>query len=332
MYNFCTLFDAHYVHKGLAMYESLKDLKVDFKLYILAIDDSTADLLFKLALDDLIVLTMDQIENDALLNVKDGRNKAEYIWTCGPSLTYFVLTEFQLPHITYLDADLMFFHSPKEIFDEIGSNSVGLTDHYRPVNDDLHGRYNVQFVYFKNDKIGLEALQWWMDSCIEWCFARVEGNRYGDQKYLEGIAENFENVWVVRNRGAGVAMWNVDQYKISEFSKISYEKDTYNLIFYHFHGVRFSCKNELLTLSTVTYDLSADVMKYIYLPYLDKIKLAYVNYLNVSVKSVALKERTFFPRFYSLLKRRFREFRFVRFIYYRVLKVKYIGYESKKIP
>ena len=32
---------------------------------------------------------------------------------------------------------------------------------------------------------GLKALKWWRDRCLEWCYARIEDGKFGDQFYIE---------------------------------------------------------------------------------------------------------------------------------------------------
>ena len=42
---FCTLFDSNYLDKGLVLLDSLKRLNIDFKLYVLAMNDKCYEVL-----------------------------------------------------------------------------------------------------------------------------------------------------------------------------------------------------------------------------------------------------------------------------------------------
>ena len=76
--------------------------------------------------------------------------------------------------------------------------------------------YNVEWVTFRRDPDGLEALNWWHDRCIEWCYQRAEDGKMGDQKYLDDWLVRFERVHVVRHPGAGLAPWNVKAHRLGE--------------------------------------------------------------------------------------------------------------------
>ncbi len=326
VYNFCTLFDSNYIHKGLALYNSLSSVSGNFHLYVVAFDDQCYKILSDLHLSNLTVIAQSEIENDELLNVKPTRNRAEYCWTAGPTMIYYFIKQYNLEHCTYVDADLMFFSTPSVIYDEIGDNSIAITEHFSNEIDELGGRFCVQFVYFKNDENGMSALRWWRDECINWCFARFEDGKYGDQKYLDYFPVKFNKVKVIENRGVGVANWNAFQYDFSKYGKIYYNMQKIDLVFYHFHGVKIDLIENTLTLKTVTYDISLDLKKNVFLPYLQVVKSVYTDYLNLEVANTKIRNRHFIEQFYSILKRKLRDNKIVQFIYYEILKNKYNGY------
>jgi hypothetical protein len=268
--NFCTLFDSNFLARGLAMYNSLVATHDNFILYIVCFDTLALKLLKKLQLPNLIPISLAEFETEELLAVKSTRSSGEYCWTCTSHVIRYILERFRLSELTYLDADLYFFNKPSILLDEFhkSNGSVLITEHrYTPEYDQTitSGIYCVQFMTFKADEQGLKVLQWWQDRCMEWCYARVEDGKFGDQKYLDHWPEMFEGIHVLQYLGGGVAPWNVQQYTIDEGPKVN----RVPVVFYHFHGLQWFNNNRFIFSS---YTLSPDINKYIYEPYVHCLK------------------------------------------------------------
>ena len=170
MNNFCTLFDGHYLTRGLAMYESLRANCHKCHLYIYAFDQLSHDLLSKLNLECVTVISLGEFEDEKLLSVKPNRSVGEYCWTCTPSVIKHAIETYDLEACTYLDADLYFFADPSVLIDEMGSNSVLINEHrYTPEYDQsaTSGIFCVQFMTFKNNAQGTAVLNWWRNACID---------------------------------------------------------------------------------------------------------------------------------------------------------------------
>src|SRR5689334_370143 len=112
--HFVTLFDSHYLPLGLSLYQSLEEHARPFHLWIVAMDDACAQALAKLKLPAVTIIGLPDLENDALRAVKGQRSVAEYCWTLTPFLPSYVLQRRpDLERVTYVDADVFFFESPK---------------------------------------------------------------------------------------------------------------------------------------------------------------------------------------------------------------------------
>ncbi|TCW60528.1 glycosyl transferase [Treponema sp. J25] len=277
MLYFCTLFDNNYLSRGLAMYESLKKHCTSFHLYILAFNDVTYSVLKDLQLEYCTIISLKDFENGELVSIKKSRSIAEYCWTCTPSLIKYCIETYNIPHCTYIDADIYFYSDPAILVEEMGENSISLSPHwYTPVYDksSLTGIYCVQFMTFKNDSYGLNALNWWVKACNEWCYARFEDGKFGDQKYLDDWPYRFTSVHILNDRGAGVAPWNVQQYQVKKalqkgiLLSCKKERKDFSVIFYHFHDVRFR-KDSKIDLGS--YLLPKWVKNTFYKPYIQHI-------------------------------------------------------------
>ncbi|HJQ75041.1 MAG TPA: class I SAM-dependent methyltransferase [Gaiellaceae bacterium] len=241
---FCTLFDLNYLPRGLVLYRSLERHCDDFRLRVFCMDAETKELLDRLALPRLTAIGLDELEahDRELLAVKPTRTQVEYCWTATPAVCAYALeTEPDLDAITYLDADLMFFRDPAPIWQELGDDSVLIVPHrYAPrwqAHEETSGIYNVEFMTFRRDERGLEALHWWRDRCLEWCYFRVEDGKMGDQKYLDDWPDRFAGVHVLEHPGGGLAPWNVERYELA-CRNGSILVDDRELVFYHYHSLR----------------------------------------------------------------------------------------------
>lgn len=337
MMNFCTLFDSYYIHKGIALYLSLEKVSDDFHLYVMAFDEDCYNKLKTLEFKHLTVELAKDFETQELLAVKPFRSKAEYCWTCGPSVIYHFINKYRLPSLTCVDADLWFLHNPKIAFDEIGDSSVAITEHFYDPKDiyarnSPAGKYCVQFTYFKNDIDGIACLKWWRDRCIEWCYSRYEDGKCGDQKYLESFEKLFKNVHVIKNRAVPLAPWNMNSYKYKDGFSLSLNGVTFEIVFFHMHGLSFIENGDTL-VGKARYEITDDIKEYFYTPYMTYVAGIYNNYLGGNIKQVKVVGRSWKEAIWQRLKLSLRENKTVRFLYYKMntlLKVDHATKESKK--
>lgn len=263
------------------MYESLKKHSSDFHLYIFAFDGMSDEILRSLKLENVTVISLTELETEELLDVKAGRSKAEYCWTCTPSVISYVFENFNTADCTYIDADLLFYSDPYVLIKEMEENgkNVLITEHRysflpRLYEEKRAGRFCVQFMTFKNESNSLFVLDFWRKQCIKWCFARHEDGRFGDQKYLDNWPEKYENVHILKHKGGGVAPWNIQKYRLlsdrNVFSgKVKLAGQKINLVFYHFQYVKYL---EDGSYDAGWYIISKCKKNLLYLPYIRKIE------------------------------------------------------------
>lgn len=296
--NFVTLFNSNYLSRGLVMYESLQKHCPNSHLYVIAFDDITYNYFQSKPHKNLTAVSLSQFEDEKLLAIKSTRSAGEYCWTCTASTIRYAIQTFKLDQCTYLDADMRFYSNPEVLLNELQSNSVIITEHrYTKEYDqsEISGKYCVQFMTFNNDKEGMEVLEWWRNACIEWCYARVEDGKFGDQKYLDDWTTRFKNVHVLKHLGGGLAPWNMQQFSFfNEGNKVvAKEKSTQkksDVVFFHFHGLKFYTDN-IVSYTGEAYEMFADAKEVLFEPYTqelldigEKIKkdLPEINYHAVS--------------------------------------------------
>lgn len=264
MEHFVTLFDSLFLPQGLALYTSMQRHIGLYTLWILCVDDEVHSILFGLNLPNVRLLKLSQIETEDLRRVKVERTIGEYCWTLTPFAPRFVFeADASISRVTYVDADLWFKKDPIKIYQEFDRSrkSVLITNHaYAPEYDKsaLSGHFCVQFIIFLRDS-GEVVRHWWETRCLEWCYARFEDGKFGDQKYLDLWPDIFENeVHVLQNKEWALAPWNAIRFPYGE------------AIFFHFHSLRIINDS---TVNTGLYKLPRVVVEQVYKPYLSDLKM-----------------------------------------------------------
>ncbi len=273
--NFCTLFNSAYLSRGMVLYHSLIRHCKAFHLFVFAFDEATYAYLKQLNSPHLTPVSLREFEDEELLKVKPFRSAGEYCWTSTASTILYCIEKYQLSNCTYIDADMCFYNDPAVLMEEMGEKSVLITEHRYTAEYDqsaISGKYCVQFMCFKNTTEGMQVLRKWRQDCLNWCYARIEDGKFGDQKYLDTWTKEFKGVHELQHLGGGLAPWNIQQYSFSnEQGKITgTEKSTgkrFSPVFFHFHGLKFY-KNQLLSLSGETYELSQHQRELFYFPYI----------------------------------------------------------------
>jgi hypothetical protein len=230
--HYVTCFDSNYLPQGIALYNSLQKHTINSILWVICVDYKAKEVLEKYDFKKIRILFLKDLESEELLKVKKNRSRGEYIWTLSPFLPEWVFKQdTNIDRITYLDADMFFMNDPSPIFKEFDNSSkqVLITEHgYDKEYDisNLSGKFCVQLIIYKR-KGSEEVLKWWKEKCLEWCYAKFEDGKCGDQKYLDMWPILFsDKVHILSNNNLILAPWNTSRYPSKE------------LILWHFHGFR----------------------------------------------------------------------------------------------
>lgn len=279
---YCTYFDRKYLTRGVALIESLRRTEAtNWEMFVVCMDEMTAVVLRSLSLPNVRLIPVHEIEarDSELLAVKPVRTVVEYYWTMTPTVILRILERNpEVNQLTYLDADLLFFSSPQPLFDELRDRSILIHEHrFSPAQAQLgagNGKYNVGLLSFNRKPTAFKALQWWRARCLEWCFARTENGKMGDQMYLNDWPERFKDVVVLANHGGGVGPWNHDQYRFQKDENGLPWVNEVPVIFYHFHSFTQVTDDVALPVKHAHYPLPWTALTYCFTPYLRALEQA----------------------------------------------------------
>ena len=273
MENYVTLFDSNYLYQGISLYKSLVRNAKEFNLWVVCVDEAAHSTLTELNLPYLIPLRLRDFETTELLSVKRERSLGEYCWTLTPFVFDFVfMADPSIQRLTYIDSDVWLRKSPAPILRDLETSGklVLITDHgYAPEYDAsaTSGQYCVQFLTFYKNGTN-EIRNQWQNQCLEWCFNRIEGNKFGDQKYLDSWPNQFPDlVHVLSKQEWTLAPWNATRFPYG------------NSILYHFHGLRIGLNEDGNSLNfriDGAYVLPEVLKQNVYLPYINEINESFV--------------------------------------------------------
>jgi hypothetical protein len=138
-------------------------------------------------------------------------------WCLKSILIGYLLKQGTAESVIYSDSDTCYFRSPLELIELLGTGSILLTPHWRPLDprgstrkfrlNFLDGLFNAGCIVARSE--GIDAIEWWATACLSACERKYEDGLYDDQRYLDLLPIYFAGTVVCRHRGYNLADWNV---------------------------------------------------------------------------------------------------------------------------
>ncbi len=277
--HFATYANSAYLGRLKALHASMVRHCGPFALHVLAWDEAVAAWALSVgcyATQAKVFLEHHpELERDALPGPR--RTDVEHMWTVGPAFVAFSMEVAEGP-VTYVDADCLAMSSPEPMFAEVGGAPAGFCGHnFAPASrgvpgptveshEFFFGRYNVGVIVFNDRRI----VDRWAALCREWCGSTPERLpdrrvRFGDQKYLEWLTEEFPAIVGIANEAAMVGPWNLHARSLDVRDGVPHFGNR-PIGFFH-----FSAYTELpdghTTLSRPEYGITKRQEEIVYLPY-----------------------------------------------------------------
>lgn len=289
-YVYCTLFDINYTVKGIAMLLSLRECSPEARIYVLALDDKTAECIGKYDISGICLIKYEDFIHH--LKIRNNMTYTEFCWSCSANLLQYVFDYYQEEYCTYIDADMIFYSNPSCLIDEMikKNKSVQIIEHRFTMDQygkdcmKKFGRFCVEFNTFHNDEEGMKVLKDWINQVDYCCSETAMNNVFGDQKYLDKWIEKFECVSICENELAGIAPWNIDQYRLVKMEQnipvIKRKKSGTmgKIIFYHFHGIEEVEDGKVnIAVYRIHWKVDGKLVEWVYKTYIERLKIIQIT-------------------------------------------------------
>lgn len=240
---YCTYFNIGYLNRGIVLFRSMERFIPNFQLEVLCFDDDTYEFLSKHSFRGVTPVRLVDFENrhPELVAVKPTRSRGEYFFTTTSTWTLDVIKRHpEMESVTYLDADMKFFSSPQSVFDQMTKKDILICDHNFERNSEKnmpYGRFNVGWLTFRNNQVGLDCLTRWAQDCVDWCYDRLEDGKFADQKYLDAWPEMYGDHLAIAPKTLDLGPWGIGRGELtSRDGQLLINGQP--IILYHYQGLR----------------------------------------------------------------------------------------------
>jgi len=247
VFNFCTIITANYISYAQALNDSLLSFSPNICFTVLIVDRNSSSPISNTDLKSSInCIYFDQIlqPNNTSIDCNNSIHNYginELRWSLKPSLLKFLVRN-TLEPIIYLDVDLYFVNPFDFIFDYFNEANFLLSPHFRsiePINSNssfekvfTQGFFNAGFIGANH--LAISILEWWEAACSLKCTKDIDLGYYYDQRFLDIIPHQFDNVGILKHQGCNIASWNIDTCKRSYLKGRILINNEFPIVFIHF--------------------------------------------------------------------------------------------------
>ncbi|MCO5260546.1 MAG: hypothetical protein M9916_10415 [Crocinitomicaceae bacterium] len=252
----CTISTKSHLFKSHALFESIKKYS-STSLYCLVTDSNNFE-----TVEGVNYHEINDLKNNNIQQLTNKYTGDKLRWSLKSVYVKFLL-ESGYERVIYVDNDIFFYSSPDALFEKLENSDFLLTPHFYKADPTKEqnwleanfrvGLYNAGF--FGANRNAITILDWWTDCCLYEVKKAYWRGLFDDQKYLDLIPIQFNNVEVIKNRGCNFAGWNSDNAKIEKIDNQLFINGD-KLVFIHFAALsmeRFSTNQSIVYSSYMQY-------------------------------------------------------------------------------
>ncbi|AZA75217.1 glycosyltransferase [Chryseobacterium indoltheticum] len=241
-----TICAKNYLAQALTLKESVLKHNPEIDFYLFLADEKTKDI------KDVDVVELDDSWISDWKGMAFKYNVIEFATSIKPFCFNKLFNE-GYNKVIYLDPDIFVTDDLRSIYDDLQKYSMVVTPHYNHIETNYTGAvteeellfvgiYNLGFGAIKNNDVGRQIVEWWMDRLSNKCFADKEDALHVDQRWIDFLPGFFpKDIKISHHPGINIAIWNLHERELKiENEKYIIEdlrtKEKYPLLFFHFSG------------------------------------------------------------------------------------------------
>jgi len=276
-----TLCSANHLAYAKTMADSFILYNPDYKVFIGLVDkiNNRFDESFFLPHT---LIEVDKLEIEPLQEMSDKYTILELNCAVKPFMAQYLFKHYNPDVLIYTDTDILYYSSIQPIEDELQEADILLSPHLtKPLNDGKipnereflrAGLFNAGFFVMKKSETTNAFLMWWGERLQYEGFLKLSEGYGADQNWLNLVFLFFENVAVIKSKGANVAYWNLHERNVALVDNKLVVNGTEPLVFLHISGYDFNNPDNISKHQT-RYNLSDfPLLKNLFFEYIKKVK------------------------------------------------------------
>lgn len=195
-YYFCSIANTNNYTQLTNFYYSLINYFTDFHLFVCCMEKETYDLLKSLKLENATFISISNIENSELINLRKNISISEYIHVVKPFFIYFLLkNNYNLKHLLYINPSTLLIRDPSGIFDFFDKASIiSFAQKNLRKNKLIEQNVNKDLIGFKRDSNAFNFLYSWMDKINNNGNITKTNNKIFNQMFTDANINIFQGI------------------------------------------------------------------------------------------------------------------------------------------
>jgi hypothetical protein len=248
----CTIIAWNYLAQARVLAASLLETNPDARLVVLVVDQGPSPAVGHEELFE--TLTVDELGIEGFEAMTFRYTLVELTTSVKPFLLEFLLRTRDLPHLIYLDPDILVMSKLDGVLACFREAVVLLTPHLlTPIEESgtpseegilLSGCFNLGFIGVRADPEAYRMLAWWQSRLRTRCLIDTAKGHFVDQRWVDLVPCYFAGVRVIRNAGWNVAYWNIGEREVACQDGV-WRVGSVPLVFFHFSGFQIDSPDRI---------------------------------------------------------------------------------------